>query len=69
MLRSISTEGFIFWWFNCMAAMFVLCWIVKNIGDFLDNHDKLRKNLSFWWLSTLGVIYLYCMFSYVRTLG
>lgn len=43
MLRSISTEGFIFWWFNCMAAMFVLCWIVKNIGDFLDNHDKLRK--------------------------
>lgn len=52
-----------------MAAMFVLCWIVKNIGDFLDNHDKLRKNLSFWGLSTLGVIYLYCMFSYIRALG
>jgi hypothetical protein len=49
--------------------MFVFLWIFKWITDYLENHDKLSKKLEFWGLSALGIIYLYCMFSYVRTLG
>lgn len=69
MLRSISTEGFIFWWFNCTAAIFVFFWIVIRIAAFLEHRYKLRKKIAFWGLSALGITYLYCMFSYVRTLG
>lgn len=69
MLRPISTEGFIFWWFNWMVGLLVLCWMVKNICEFLEHRDKLRKKIEFLGLSALGITYLYCMFSYVRSLG
>ena len=69
MSRPISTEGIIFWTLTIYVAMFVFLWIFKWITDYLENHDKLSKKLELWGLSALGIIYLYCLFSYVRTLG
>lgn len=69
MSRPTSTEGIIFWTLTFYVAMFVFLWIFRWITDFLENHDKLSKQIEFWGLSALGIIYLYCMFSYVRTLG
>lgn len=64
-----STEGYVFWMINCYVAMFVFLWIFKWITDYLERRVKLRKKVEFWGLSALGIIYLYCLFSYVRTLG
>lgn len=69
MSRPISIEGFVFWWINSVMAIFALLWIAKKIADFLEHREKLRKKLDFFGLSTIGIIYLYCMFSYVGTLG
>lgn len=64
-----SIEGYVFWWINSVMAIFALLWVAKKIADFLENHDKLRKKLDFFGLLAFGITYLYCMFSYVRTLG
>lgn len=64
-----SIEGYVFWMINCYVAIFVFLWIFKWITDYLERRDKLRKKVEFWGLSALGIIYLYCLFSYVRTLG
>lgn len=64
-----SIEGYVFWMINFYVAMLVLFWICIRIAAFLEHRHKLRKNLSFWGLSTLGIIYLYCMFSYIMALG
>lgn len=69
MSRPISTEGIIFWTLTIYVAMFVFLWIFKWITDYLERRDKLRKKVEFWGLSALGVTYLYCMLSYLRTLG
>lgn len=69
MFRHFNVEAFVFWWINSVMAIFALLWVAKKITDYLENHDKLSKKLEFWGLSALGIIYLYCMFSYVRTLG
>lgn len=69
MSRPTSTEGIIFWTLTIYVAMFVFLCILKWITDYLENRDKLRKKLDFFGLSAIGIIYLYCMFSYVRTLG
>ena len=50
-------------------AIYALLWVAKKIADFLEHRDKLRKKLDFFGLSAIGIIYLYCLFSYVRTLG
>ncbi len=69
MFRHFNVEAFVFWWINSVMAIFALLWVAKKIADFLENHDKLRKKLDFFGLLAFGITYLYCMFSYVRTLG
>lgn len=69
MSRPTSTEGIIFWTLTIYVATFAILWIVQWIDDFLRPRDKLRKKVKTLVLSTLGIVYLYCMFSYVRTLG
>ncbi|EFL82684.1 hypothetical protein HMPREF0189_01179 [Burkholderiales bacterium 1_1_47] len=51
------------------VATFAILWGLKWIDDFLLPRDKLRKKVKTLMLSTFGIVYLYCMFSYVRTLG
>lgn len=69
MFRHFNVEAFVFWWLNSVMAIFALLWVAKKIADFLEHRDKLRKKVELWGLSALGIVYLYCMFSYVRTLG
>lgn len=69
MFRHFNVEAFVFWWLNSVMAIFALLWVAKKIADFLEHREKLRKKLDFFGLSTIGIIYLYCLFSYVRTLG
>lgn len=69
MSRPTSTEGIIFWTLTIYVATFAILWIVQWIDDFLRPRDKLRKKVKTLVLSTLGIVYLYCLFCYVRTLG
>lgn len=69
MFRHFNVEAFVFWWINSVMAIFALLWVAKKIADFLRPRDKLRKKVKTLVLSTFGIVYLYCMFSYVRTLG
>lgn len=69
MSRPTSTEGIIFWTLTIYVATFAILWVVQCIDDFLRPRDKLRKKVKTLVLSTFGIVYLYCMFSYVRTLG
>lgn len=69
MSRPTSTEGIIFWTLTIYVATLAIVWIVRWIDDFLRPRDKLRKKVKTLVLSTFGIVYLYCLFSYVRTLG
>lgn len=69
MSRPTSTEEIIFWTLTIYVATFAILWIVQWIDDFLRPRDRLRKKVKTLVLSTFGIVYLYCMFSYVRTLG
>lgn len=69
MSRPISTEGIIFWTLTIYVATLAILWIVQWIDDFLRPRDKLRKKVKTLVLSTFGIVYLYCMLSYLRTLG
>lgn len=69
MSRPTSTEGIIFWTLTIYVATFAILWVVQWIDDFLRPRDKLRKKVKTLVLSTFGIAYLYCLFSYLRTLG
>lgn len=69
MSRPISIEGFVFWTMTVYVATFALLWILRWIEDFLEPRDKLRKKVKTLVLSTFGIAYLCCLFSYLRTLG
>lgn len=69
MSRPISTEGIVFWTMTVYVATFALLWGLKWIDDFLLPRDKLRKKVKTLVLFTFGIVYLYCLFCYVRTLG
>jgi hypothetical protein len=48
-----------------LVFMRVMLWFT----DLLNENDKLRRTSKIMGLSTLGIIYIYCLFCYVRTLG
>nr|DAI77263.1 MAG TPA: hypothetical protein [Caudoviricetes sp.] len=60
---------FAFWWINFTVAILVFMRITLWFADLLNENDKLRRTSKIMGLSTLGIIYIYCLFCYVRTLG
>ena len=60
---------FVFWWINLPVAILVFMRVTLWFADLLNENDKLRRTSKIMGLSTLGIIYIYCLFSYVRTLG
>lgn len=60
---------FAFWWINFTVAILVFMRITLWFADLLNENDKLRRTSKIMGLSTLGIIYIYCLVSYVRTLG
>ena len=71
MYRLIEDFGipiFVFWWINFTVAMLVFMRVMLWFTDLLNENDKLRRTSKIMGLSTLGIIYIYCLFCYVRTL-
>lgn len=60
---------FAFWWINFTVAILFFMRITLWFADLLNENDKLRRTSKIMGLSTLGIIYIYCLFCYVRTLG
>lgn len=69
LIEDFDIPIFVFWWINFTVVMIVFMRVMFWFADLLNENDKLRRTSKIMGLSTLGVIYLYCMFSYIRTLG
>lgn len=69
LIEDFDVPIFVFWWINFTVAMLVFMRVMLWFTDLLNENDKLRRTSKIMGLSTLGIIYIYCLFSYVRTLG
>lgn len=69
LIEDFDIPIFVFWWINFTVVMIVFMRVMFWFADLLNENDKLRRTSKIMGLSTLGIIYLYCMFSYIRALG
>lgn len=69
LIEDFDIPIFVFWWINFTVAMLVFMRVMLWFTDLLNENDKLRRTSIIMGLSTLGIIYIYCLFCYVRTLG
>lgn len=68
LIEDFDIPIFVFWWINFTVAMLVFMRVMLWFTDLLDENDRLRRTSKIMGLSTLGIIYIYCLFCYVRTL-
>lgn len=52
---------FVFWWINFTVAILVFMRVMLWFTDLLNENDKLRRTSKIMGLSTLGIIYIYCL--------
>lgn len=69
LIEDFDIPIFVFWWINFTVVMIVFMRVMLWFTDLLNKNDKLRRTSKIMGLSTLGIIYIYCLFCYVRTLG
>lgn len=68
LIEDFDIPIFVFWWINSTVAMLVFMRVMLWFTDLLNENDRLRRTSKIMGLSTLGIIYIYCLFCYVRTL-
>ena len=69
LIEDFDIPIFVFWWINFTVVMIVFMRVMFWFADLLNENDKLRRTSKIMGLSTLLIIYIYCLFCYVRTLG
>ena len=69
LIEDFDIPIFVFWWINFTVVMIVFMRVMFWFADLLNENDKLRRTSKIMGLSTLLIIYIYCLFCYVKTLG